>query len=183
MHPDVHPDKIERKSKRPREVLREANETIDSWFEESKRSGTNLAPAERNFLKDVAQRDWIWTCRTEAREAIGNIPSAMKDAQRKAKLACLQRLRAGLADLALLTKSCAPNADRIGEHRPWINKDDIQKVLTLEDLEKVVSFSIRVFGQQYADAFLKELSDFYASKNEEIVIQRRVPEGYRSGRS
>lgn len=138
---------------------------IDAIFEHHTKEGSNLTPAQRNFLKEVARRDLLWYrygCHAFADD--GRFSYKLDDSQRNAKSKVLKDIRSSLSDLALLAKATAPRAEDVerllptGDRfrlRPWISRVDVLEVLDLEDLCTVLGYAIDLFGPEYADAVMK----------------------------
>ena len=144
---------------------------IDAIFERHAKEGSNLTPAQRNFLKDVAKRDLLWYrygCHAVPDDV--RLSSKLDESQRNAKMKVLKEIRNSLSDLALLAHSTAPRAEDVdrllptGDRfrlKPWISRLDVLDVLDLEDLCAVVGYAIDLFGLEYADAVLKTVEIYH----------------------
>lgn len=154
---------------------------IDAVFERHIKEGSNLTPAQRNFLKDVARRDLLWYrygCYAVPDDV--RLSTKLDDSQRNAKMKVLKEIRSSLSDLALLAQSTAPRAEDVerllptGDRfrlKPWISRVDVLEALDLEDLCAVVGYAIDLFGQEYADAVLRTIEIYHRKQEREIGVQ------------
>ena len=154
---------------------------IDAIFERHIKEGSNLAPAQRNFLKDVARRDLLWYrygCYAVPDDV--RLSAKLDDSQRNAKMKVLKEIRSSLSDLALLAQSTAPGVEDVerllptGDRfrlKPWISRVDVLEALDLEDLCAVVGYAIDLFGEECADAVLKTIEIHRRQQGRETVVQ------------
>ncbi|MBU0684866.1 MAG: hypothetical protein ABIE25_09575 [Thermoplasmatota archaeon] len=154
---------------------------IDAIFERHAKEGSNLTPALRNFLKDVARRDLLWYrygCHAVPDDV--RLSSVLDDSRRNAKMKVLREIRNSLSDLALLAHSTAPRAEDVerllptGDRfrlKPWISRVDVLEVLDLEDLCTVVGYAIDLFGPEYVDAVLRTIEIYHRQQGLEIGVR------------
>jgi len=164
----------EKTSKRETTLM---GDDIDAIFERHAKEGSNLTPAQKSFLKDVARRDLLWYrygCHAVPDDM--RLSSKLDESQRNAKMKALKEIRNSLSDLALLAQSTAPRAEDVerllptGDRfrlKPWISRLDVLDVLDLEDLCTVVGYAIDLFGQEYADAVLKTIEIYHRQQGRE----------------
>ena len=159
--------------KMPENIKRALAQMADArefHFKRWAEKGSNMTPGQVVFLKDVAARDWTWYTNFDIHDYV-QLKSAMDPNQRNRKMEVLNRMRNGLADLAMLRYVAAPDVVRF-DLKPWLTKNDMKKVFDVNDLCEIVEFAVGLFGREYADAILERLNVFYGREGEEIVVQR-----------
>lgn len=174
------------KEKRSKKESTLIGDDIDAIFERHAKEGSNLAPGQLSFLKDVARRDLLWY-----RYGYHAVPDDVKlssildDSQRYTKMKVLRGIRNSLSDLALLAQSTAPRAEDVerflptGDRfrlKPLISRADVLEVLDLEDLCTVVGYAIDLFGREYADAVLKTIEMYHRQQEREISVRNSSEE-------
>jgi len=96
------------KEKAPKKEEAMTVDDIDAIFERRVKEGSNLTPAQRNFLKEVARRDLLWYrygCHAIPDDV--RLSSKLDESQRNAKAKVLRTSGNSLSDLALLAQSTA----------------------------------------------------------------------------
>ena len=126
----------------------------------AKERGARVTPAQKAFLEEASWQSYRENRLREPHEA-------MQDPQRKMKLDMMARWRQGLENLRLVEETY-----RFGGEA-WFQLADVAKVLDRDALVDIVRTTIRIFGKQYADAFLQTLQEAYTVDQEEIFILRR----------
>ena len=152
--------------------------------------GTNLSPKQVEFLRDTSARDWTWSKESravpiggKAASRRGRPPGALSKrnvrasdslgpARSSRKMEVKRKLRAGLADLAALSFSTAPNADGL---KVWFAKADATEVLNKDDLLTVISYAVNTFGEEYADAIFALLGPFYSRRGFKLHLGKDAP--------
>ena len=174
------------KEKASKEEPIQIGDDIDAIFERRVKEGSNLTSSQRSFLKDVARRDLLWyRYGSHAVPDDVRLSAKLDETQRNAKMKVLKEIRSSLSDLALLAQSTAPRAEDVdrllptGDRyrlKPWISRVDVLDVLDLEDLCTVVGYAIDLFGQEYADAFLKTIEIYRCQQGREAGVRDSTAE-------
>ncbi len=151
------------------EIRRHYELFLDKRFQKWSEKGSNLSDTLRDFLREVAERDWVWS---QDERGAREFAEAMSPRQRQYKSEVRRKLKSGLADLAALSSFIA--APKVKGIRPRFREKDIEEILDLGDLLSLVRFAVRQFGREYADPILRELRETYRVRHEEIVIQRKI---------
>lgn len=149
------------------EIRKLYKQILDKRFKAWEEKGTNLSPALRGFLREVAERDWV---RSQDDRGARAYAEAMSPRQRQYKSEVRKKLRAGLADLAALSSFIA--APTLPRHRPRFRKKDIEEILDLGDLLSLVRFVVKTFGETYADPILNELAGFYRGRGQSVMVYK-----------
>ena len=158
-----------------REKQRHFRERIEGQLAGWEAAGSNLGDKGFAFLRAVAERD-----HHEARQLFQNNRRAMNGRERGRKREIRLKLRNGLRDLAELAHSVEP-----GSFQPWFTKKDAKEVYDLGDLARIVSYTVSLFGEEYADRLLEALTGFYEMQGKEVQVLKKfgraaLPEGLRS---
>ncbi len=145
------------------EKQRRFRERIDGQLARWRAAGSNLGAQGFTFLRAVAERD-----HHEARQLFQNSHRAMNGRERGRKREARLKLRNGLRDLAELTHIVEP-----GSFQPWFAMKDVREVYDLGDLASIVSYTVNLFGEEYADRLLDEVARFYEGQGKEVQVLKK----------
>jgi len=113
--------------------------------------------------------------RQNIRQRDGKRPRPQEDRERKVKHDFIARLRSYLESLRYVEEPVIFAPGR------WFDGDDVAKVLDKDAVLNVVRMCIRYLppdkDREYADAILRDLSEFYRKKGEQIVLERPITSG------
>ncbi len=147
------------------EIRKQYRLILDIRFREWSKKGSNLSDTLRDFLREVAERDWV---SSQDDRGARNFAAAMSPRQRQYKSEVRRKLRSGLADLAALGSFIV--APKLSGHRPRFREKDIKEILDLGDLRSLVRFAIKTFGETYADPILNDLAGFYNGRGQSVMV-------------
>ncbi len=150
------------------EIRKQYKKILDRRFQTWNEKGSNLSDTMQDFLREVAERDWV---RSQDERGARMFARAMSDRQRQLKGEIRRKLRAGLADLAALTSFiAAPHAPKVQGIGPRFTASDIEGILDLPDLLQIVRFGVETFEESYADSLLDVIAGFYKRRRRSVMV-------------
>ncbi len=154
------------------EIRKQYKRILDKRFQAWEEKGTNLSPSLRDFLREVAERDWV---RSQDERGSRQFAAAMSPRQRGYKSEVRRKLRSGLADLAAFASFIV--ALKLPGHRPRFREKDVEEILDLGDLLSLVRLGIKTFEETYADPILNELAGFYRRRRKSVMVYQTFSGG------